>query len=210
MSPRKFIVPGSLFMDRRFPPRPEVRQGLLEVLSSLSEELNAVDQQVAGLVARRRDIVREAEQCYRSLALRHYPMLYSTVSWIPLPDEVPRQPLPRHVLRGAALREVASRILRAADRPMTLTELHRSLQLSGFEVPDPASRRLANALRADVSAGRVVKYDRGLYGRPGADVSWMYRPAAWTPLTELSDKGTFRVVAGNRSVAHGRQPDAIA
>ncbi|PRC41928.1 hypothetical protein C6A85_000000113130, partial [Mycobacterium sp. ITM-2017-0098] len=69
----------------------------------------------------------------------------------------------RLILRGTDLRYVITdHLLRHG--PQTIADLLEQLDYHGFEVKNPASKRVSDALRCEVRHGRVRRLRRGRYG----------------------------------------------
>ena len=69
-------------------------------------------------------------------------------------------------LRGLDLRSAVVLVLLERQRPATIRELVAQLRRDGFELGSRPGKDIADALRWEVRRGRVVRWDRGIYG-PG-------------------------------------------
>ncbi|HXW34097.1 MAG TPA: hypothetical protein VEJ87_05915 [Acidimicrobiales bacterium] len=167
---KTIMTPGNLLRPRRFPPPPEAREKIYEIEAVLINDLGDVERRMLELTERRHDLIRELTRCRDALGGAASPLSGHT----PFPNELAPSDAVRLDIQGRQLREVAARVLRAAPWPITLAELRRSIELLGFEVPDPPSMRLSNALRPEIACGSVVRYGRGLLGPPGVPHSRLW------------------------------------
>jgi hypothetical protein len=70
------------------------------------------------------------------------------------------------LLVGRPLRRAILGALDEAGRPLTLTEIHRSLHLLGYRLrSNNAVKQLGDALRYEEQLGRVRRVARGTYER---------------------------------------------
>jgi len=158
------MTDAMLLRPRRYGPQPAMRARILGIRDRLLAELDELDDRARRLALRRIELTRRLEVCRQALG-----------QWCPPEDTfLPRVadlrgrvPRPR-VLKGGELRKAAAVLLISSGVQMRLYELHAALLLNGVDVADPPSRQLANALRPEVAAGRVLRYGWGLYGAPGA------------------------------------------
>ena len=82
------------------------------------------------------------------------------------PSPIPPPIASAQLLRGRPLRRAALASLTDAARPLTLTEIHRSLLLAGYRLrSDHAVKQLGDALRYEEQRGRVRRVARGTYER---------------------------------------------
>jgi len=91
-------------------------------------------------------------------------------------------------LQGLELRYVLTLTLARAGRPMTVPELVRSVERSGFTTWGRPSKAVSDALRWEIGRGRVVRVRRGTY------------VAGWTPKQTMS-RIRHRVAALERRAA---------
>jgi hypothetical protein len=54
-------------------------------------------------------------------------------------------------------------MVRLAAWPVSVSDIHRLLLAHGLRPSTPPSMRIANALRPEVAAGRIVRVSRGIY-----------------------------------------------
>jgi hypothetical protein len=74
----------------------------------------------------------------------------------PLPDAIP--------VHGARLRSAALGVLLRARHPLTLSEIHRALYLSGYRIGGRhVVKQLADALGYEHQCGRARRVSRGVY-----------------------------------------------
>jgi hypothetical protein len=66
-------------------------------------------------------------------------------------------------LHGRALRRTVLASLRDAGRPLTITEIHRSLHLAGYRLSERAVKQLGDALRYEEQQDRVRRVARATY-----------------------------------------------
>jgi hypothetical protein len=77
-------------------------------------------------------------------------------------------------LSGRSLRYLLTIVLTDAGRPMRLAELVDAVHRAGFAIAGRESKTVSDALRWEVSKGRVRRAGRSVY-RAG----WMPRSTAW-------------------------------
>jgi hypothetical protein len=83
---------------------------------------------------------------------------------VPGPAPIPPPAHEAQPLHGRALRRAALASLSDAGRPLTLTEIHRALHLSGYRiVSDHPVKQLGDALRYEEQQDRVRRVARGTY-----------------------------------------------
>jgi hypothetical protein len=83
---------------------------------------------------------------------------------LPGPAAIPPPAQGAQPLRGRALRRAVRAALANAGRPLTLTEIHRALHLSGCQLTsDQPVKQLGDALRYDEQHDRVRRVARGTY-----------------------------------------------
>jgi hypothetical protein len=68
-------------------------------------------------------------------------------------------------LRGVELRYALTQYL-FQHGPQTVADLIDALEFQGFDIPERASKVVSDALRREISHGRVLRLKRGRYG-PG-------------------------------------------
>jgi hypothetical protein len=140
---------------------PRMRARIEEIQSQLLDELHRIDDEVQQLVWRRELVVKELRRCRDAFG-------HVGTHWRrePLPGDIDTEPNGTVEIAGVDLRQALAAMVRDADRPVRIGELHRMLLAHGRRPAGRASQAISNALRAEVAAGRVVRVDRGVYG-PG-------------------------------------------
>jgi hypothetical protein len=150
---------------KQFPAAGAVREKVEEIQTELLDDLRTIDDEVQALVWRRQAVVAELRRCRD--ALSGAPTKYTRR--VPLPGDVDAEPEDTRLLTGTNLREAAAAMVRAAARPVTVTEIHRMLLANGMRAAGRYAKAISDALRAEVAAGRVVKVYRGVYAAPQFD-----------------------------------------
>jgi hypothetical protein len=83
---------------------------------------------------------------------------------LPGPPAIPPPVSDARPLSGRPLRQAVVAALMAAGRPLTLTEIHRALHISGYRLTsDHAVKQLGDALRYEEQRGGVRRVARGTY-----------------------------------------------
>jgi hypothetical protein len=139
---------------------------LLERERELAAAATAVEDEQRRLAVQYADLRRELVEIHRLLWApdREGPYRKTRRPDVAGPSAIPA-PLPNaETLHGRVLRQAVRRSLTDAGRPLTLTEIHRTLHLSGFRLgaEDPV-KRLGDALRHEEQQGRVRRVARGTY-----------------------------------------------
>jgi hypothetical protein len=152
----------------------------IEALEDLAlARLEDVEDQIDRLCAERAELLGRLTACRDA---RH-----STVAQIykwpkqPLPIDPDAMPSGRPV-RGPELRAALTEFIVRAQRPLGVNELRRLLAAHGLQVEGDAKKTVANALRWEVAANRVVKRARGLWAAPDRPGSIAPCPASSTPI----------------------------
>jgi hypothetical protein len=136
-----------------------VKAGVEAIQADLLSQLHAVDADIDRLVERREEIVRDLRRCrdaFGGIGCRWYPRR-------PLPGDVDAEPEATRLVTGADLRDTLVEILRSAERPLSLRELHRSVLARGRNVEGRPSQTIANALRAALKRGDARRLRPGVY-----------------------------------------------
>jgi hypothetical protein len=136
-----------------------VRTKIEQIQHDLVEELKTLDQDVRALVRRRREIVTELCVCRDAFG----GIGQHDVRRVPLPGEIFATVAETREIGGSALRDAAARMVRLAAWPVSVSDIHRLLLAHGLRPSTPPSMRIANALRPEVAAGRIVRVSRGIY-----------------------------------------------
>jgi hypothetical protein len=147
--------------------RGRIRTGIEAIQAELVAELQTLDAEVERLVARRTEIVDDLRRCRDAFG--------AGCKWlrrVPLPGDVDAVPAGTRPVAGRDLGEVLLEILRSAERPMGLYELHRSLLAYGRRVEGRPSHTLSNALRSAVVRGEAIRV------RPGVYAAAVYAPSS--------------------------------
>lgn len=148
-----------LLRPRTSPALGRVKEGIEAIQAETLTELRAVDAEVERLVTRRTELIRELRRCRDA---------FGGVGWkwsrrVPLPGDVDSVPAGTKAIGGRDLRETLLDILRSAERPLSLAELHRTLLAHGRHVHGRPSHTLANALRTAVTNGEAERVRPGVY-----------------------------------------------
>ena len=128
--------------------------------------MTAVEQQQCQLAERYRELRRELVELHQLLwppdregpyrKTRRPDVGGSALIPAPLPNA--------QLVRGRDLRRAVLASLAHAGRSLTLTEIHRSLHLSGYQLgSDNPVKQLGDALRYEELQGRVRRVERGTY-----------------------------------------------
>ncbi|HEX9545871.1 MAG TPA: hypothetical protein VF942_00955 [Acidimicrobiales bacterium] len=145
---------------RSFQAPPHIWAEIEAIQAELLEELRGIDQQVEGLIARRREIEAELLRCRDAFGRGGG---YPYVRRVPLPGELDAVPQGTRPISGRELRETASQLIVDSDRPLTLSEIHRILLAHGLHAEGRPSKTISDALKPEVAAGRLVRTGRGTY-----------------------------------------------
>jgi hypothetical protein len=145
------------------PAPPHIREKIDAIQAGLLEELRAIDRQVEALIARRREVEAELHRCRDAFGLV---VGYSRLRRVPLPGDLDAQPEGTRPISGRELREVASQLVAASDHPLSISEIHRMLLAHGLHAEGRPSKAISDALKAEVTAGRLVRTRRGTYWGP--------------------------------------------
>jgi hypothetical protein len=138
--------------------RGRIRAGIEAIQAELLVELQALDADVERLVARRTEIVDDLRRCRDAFGAG-----CKWVRRVPLPGDVAAVPTGTRLVAGRDLAEVLREILCSAERPMGLSELHRSVLAHGWHVEGRPSHTLSNALRSAVVRGEAIRVRPGVY-----------------------------------------------
>jgi hypothetical protein len=138
------------------------RQLVLAAFTRLNNELHDLDQQLHAIAKRRREITQQLRQHRRrlwSIRLKH--------GRCPLPDGRYALPPTRHDavgLWGRRLRSHCRDLLKRHGGPLELVEIHALLHHGGYFIQSGSPvKALSEALRYEVSLGRVSRVERGIY-----------------------------------------------
>lgn len=138
------------------------RDQVLAAFARLNDELRQLDEQLHAIAKRRRDVVHQLRQHRRRLwpvRLKH--------GRCPLPDGRYALPPTRHDavgLWGRRLRARCRDLLERHGGPLELVELHALLHHGGYYIQGSAPvKALSEAMRYEVSLGRVNRVERGIY-----------------------------------------------
>ena len=147
LTPR--VIAGQVF-------RPELEAMQQRAL----ERLRAVDDELEQLLQERLELVTMLRAIRDGMGTgnRHVPRA-------PWPAEVDAVPEGTVEIRGTELRAALRAVLGGSDEPMRIDELHRGLLVRGLRPPDPVSKSISDALRAELARGRVQRPGRGEYVR---------------------------------------------
>jgi hypothetical protein len=139
---------------------------LLEREYELAAAITAIEVEQRRLAAQYTELRRELLEIHRLLWApdRDGPYRKRGRPDVAGPDPIP-PPLPNaEPLHGRGLRREVLRSLAHAGRPLTLTEIHRTLHLSGYRLSsEHPVKRLGDALAYEERKGRVRRVARGTY-----------------------------------------------
>jgi hypothetical protein len=141
---------------------------LLERERELVAAATAVEAEQRRLAERYVELRRELVEIHKLLWLpdRGGPYRKTRRPEVAGPSPIPPPVAGAQLLRGRPLRRAVLASLNEAGRPLTLTEIHRSLHLSGYQLrSDHAVKQLGDALRYEEQRGRVRRVARGTYER---------------------------------------------
>jgi hypothetical protein len=139
--------------------RGPVREGIEAIQAELVAQLHGIDAEVDRLVARRDTVVRDLRRCRDALG----GIGTHKYRRVPLPGDVDAVPRGTRAVRGSELRETLVVLLRAAGRPLSLSELYRTLLAHGRHVAGRPSHTLSNALRTAVANSDATRVRPGIY-----------------------------------------------
>jgi hypothetical protein len=161
MSAVRIPIPRNhLLQPRSFLAPPHIRAEIEAVQAELLEELGGIDGQVEALIRRRREIEAELHRCRDAFGRGGG---YAYVRRVPLPGDLDALPEGTRPISGRDLREVASQLVAESDRPLAISEIHRMLLAHGLHAEGRPSKAISDALKAEVTAGRLVRTRRGAY-----------------------------------------------
>jgi hypothetical protein len=139
---------------------------LLERERELAAAATAVEDEQRQLAAQYTELRRELVEVHRLLWApdRDGPYRKTRRPGVAGPDPIP-PPLPNaQPVHGRGLRQAVLRSLTDAGRPLTLTEIHRALHLSGYRLgAERPVKQLGDALTYEERNGRVRRVARGTY-----------------------------------------------
>ena len=146
----------------RFRDRPAMLERERELVVAVTE----VEHEQRRLADRYVELRRELVELHELLWAPHREGPYRKNSRPPVPGPaaIPAPVQDAQPLRGRALRRAVLESLRHAGRPLTLTEIHRSLHLSGYRLTsEHPVKQLGDALRYEELQDRVRRIERGTY-----------------------------------------------
>jgi hypothetical protein len=117
---------------------------------------------VEQLVARRQHIMAELRRCRDAFGR----VGYARSKRVPLPGDVDAIPEGAVPIAGRPLRQAAAALVVMAGRPVSVDDIHRMLLARGLNPEGRPSKAISDALRYEVTAGRLSRVARGVYGPP--------------------------------------------
>jgi hypothetical protein len=138
---------------------------------AVRKRIKLLDQAVLDLAAERRELLHEIRAIHAELRPSYDGARGRRRRAIPHEEALPPAADNAVHLIGRALRAVCVTLLREAQRPLTLRELHVVLHRLGYLVAhDHPVKALADALGHEADAGRAIRTARATYraaGQPG-------------------------------------------
>jgi hypothetical protein len=139
---------------------------MLERERELVAEITEAEREQRVLAERYVELRRELVELHGLLWAPDRGGLYRKTSRpdVPGPAPIPPPAPGAQPLRGRALRRAVLAALKGAGRPLTLTEIHRALHLSGYCLAsEHPVKQLGDALRYEELQDRVRRIARGTY-----------------------------------------------